>query len=315
MRPRLAAVRPPLRASAALLLPAAWLLLHATSPAVRGWRRPERRPLPSGPLHAAAASPVSEGPVVVLLHGITASGSSFGADYDDLGVPAIAVDLLGFGRSFLVEADAYDRQAHVEAVVATLSGLGVDRWPLVLVGHSMGAVLALHVAAAVPAPVGVVALSAPLYLGEEEGLERIGDADPLARLLAVGGLAERACRWMCEHRRAAGLLWPVLAPAYPVPVASDGVLHTWLAYRGSLTSLVLDSDYESALAALARREVPVRLIEGARDGVPVPGRGRGLAERYALVAHEVVDDADHALPLSHARWCAGEIRAQVAAWT
>jgi 3',5'-cyclic AMP phosphodiesterase CpdA len=33
----------------------------------------------------------------------------------------------------------------------------------------------------------------------------------LAALVATGDVAERGCGWMCEHRRLAGALWPILA--------------------------------------------------------------------------------------------------------
>ncbi len=104
---------------------------------------------------------------------------------------------------------------------------------------------------------------------------------------------------MCHNRRLAGVLWPILAPRWPWPVAADGVLHTWPAYRGSLESLVLDSGYRYALERLAHRGVPVWLVEGDHDGVPVPGRTQLLASTLPDVAALRVPGAGHALPLSH----------------
>ncbi|MEE8600213.1 alpha/beta fold hydrolase [Euzebya tangerina] len=284
-------------------LTAMWQLIHRLSASVRSWEPADRDPVLGGPLAASATPLDADGPLVVLLHGITASGGSFGAAYDDLSVPVVVPDLLGFGGSMFVQRADYTAKEHVQAVIDTLRGLGVAERPLLLVGHSMGAVLALKVAAVLANPVGVVAMSAPLYDSEEEGLAYIGEADPLARLIATGVVAERLCRWMCEHRALARTIWPLLAPKWPRAIAADGVLHTWPAYRGSLQSLVLDSRYADALATLAARAVPVVLVNGDQDGVPVPGRTDALTGLSPVVGSEVVSGADHGLPVSHPHAC------------
>ena len=174
---------------------AAWTALHRSADPVRAWRPSDRTPLVgAGPLHAeaTAADLAGDGPVVVLLHGIAGSSRSFGRAWDDLGAPTVAVDVLGFGRSFRHPASGYGRAAHVAAVRRTLRALGLGDRRMVYVGHSMGAVLALHLAATDPTAAGVVAMSAPLYDGEDEGLARIGAADPLAKLLDGRGAPDIA---------------------------------------------------------------------------------------------------------------------------
>lgn len=281
-----------------LALAAAWALRHRMSPAVRAWRPSRRRAVAAGPLHLT--STVDRGdPVVLLLHGILASGRSFGGPYDAVPGTVVVPDLLGFGGSMDVTSDSHDVAAHTDALRATLREAGMWDRPTVVVGHSMGGVLGLHLATVHPQVLAVVAVSAPLYDDPEEGLDRIGGADPLAALLTVGDLAERVCGWMCAHRRIAAVLWPLLGVRWPWPVARDGVLHTWPAYRGSLDALVLRSGWRTALAQLQRRDVPVHLLNGDRDDVPVPGRADRLARALPGVSAEVVEGADHALPLSH----------------
>lgn len=241
--------------------------------------------------------------MVVLLHGIVGSGRSWAAMYDEMPATVVVLDVLGFGRSMSVPTADYSRSSHVDAVRDTLAGAGLTDRPIVLVGHSMGSVLALHAAAAMDDVVGAVAMAAPLYDSMEEGMDHIGAADPLASLVAVGDVAERICGWMCEHRRLARTLWPILAIRWPVPVAADGVLHTWPAYRGSLQSLVLDSDYDAALATLNQRGIPVRLLNGDTDGVPVTGRAEASAATHANTSAIIIAGGDHGVPLSHPERC------------
>ena len=88
------------------------------------------------------------GPAVVLLHGLGASGRSWRPVAERLVTSArvICPDLLGFGRSPWTAA-AYSVTDHLQALPATLDGLGITE-PLVLTGHSTGAMLALEWAAA-----------------------------------------------------------------------------------------------------------------------------------------------------------------------
>ena len=107
-----------------------------------GWlRRLLRRP---PLLHVARDA--GDGPPVVLLHGIASSSVTF-----ENVVPliteyhrAVSIDLLGFGAS-PVPADAtYTIEEHVAALHRTLRKLGLRR--VVLVGHSMGALIAVPIA-------------------------------------------------------------------------------------------------------------------------------------------------------------------------
>ncbi|CAN5184792.1 hypothetical protein BH23ACT9_BH23ACT9_29700 [soil metagenome] len=295
-----------LRWAAALGIAAAtWTVVHARSPAVSGWSEADRSPIGDGPLFAVAnrRQGVEDEPVVVLLHGIVGSGRSWGATYDEMPAAVVVLDVLGFGRSMSVPVADYSRSSHLGAVRDTLAGAGLSDRPIILVGHSMGSVLALHAAAAMDNVVGAVAISAPLYDSVEEGMDHIGAADPLASLVAVGDVAERICGWMCKYRRLARALWPILAIRWPVPVAADGVLHTWPAYRGSLQSLVLDSGYRAALATLRERGIPVRLVNGDTDGVPVTGHAEALAATHANTHAITIAGGGHGVPLSHPQRC------------
>jgi pimeloyl-ACP methyl ester carboxylesterase len=300
-----------------LSLTAGWVGAHLSSPAVRRWRQPSRHEVTGSSLFAATAPArtAAHDPVVLLLHGLTATGISFSRHYDCLPGTVVVPDLLGFGRSLSTTVNDFGRQAHVAAVCVLLEDMGLRERPVVLVGHSMGAVLALHLACELPQVRGVVAVSAPLYDTDAEADAHVVHATLLARLFATGSAAQRVCEWMCAHRRLASFLWPVVAPQWPRPIAAAGVLHTWPAYADSIQGLVINSDYRTALGRLTTREVPVWLLNGADDRVPVFGRADDLAAEFTNLEVEEVTEADHDLPIAQPEFCTRRIAALIATWS
>ncbi|HWE40517.1 MAG TPA: alpha/beta hydrolase [Isosphaeraceae bacterium] len=104
------------------------------------------------------------GPDVVLVHGVTGDLSIWflcGA-MARLGASrrATAYDLRGHGYSD-VPPVGYTSADHAADLIALMDGLGIDRADVV--GHSFGAVIALHAAVLAPDRVGAVVLSDPYF--------------------------------------------------------------------------------------------------------------------------------------------------------
>src|SRR5918994_2104808 len=102
---------------------------------------------------------VGEGPEPVLaLHGITAQHRAFNAAARHLRHPdgIAALDLRGRGDSEKPSSGSYGLDQHARDVIRTLDYLGTERG--VLVGHSMGAFVALHTALSYPGRVHALVL-------------------------------------------------------------------------------------------------------------------------------------------------------------
>lgn len=294
------------------LLAASWVLVHASAPRVKRWAPGTGRRIRHGALSARVFGSGDE--VVVLLPGIAASGTFYGAAYDRLGAAAtvVVVDPLGFGESLPEDhaTTGFTLEAHLDALDTLLADLGLDARPLTVVGHSMGASLAIHLAARRPAVSRVIAFDAPLYRSREEALDRVHGMGWFEALLSNGPLAERVCEWMCDHHRIATRLSVLINPTMPSAVAREGLLHTWPSYIGAFDAIVTSPDWALALGILDSRGVPVFLIDGDDDPVPVPGRAAALSATHGNIRAST-HPGRHDLPLAHPTWSAMQVEGLV----
>lgn len=118
-------------------------------------------------LHVVANT--GTGPPVVFLHGIASDSATW--RYVVPAMPetlrAITIDLLGFGASPKPKNNSYTTKDHATAVVKTLRSLSLNG-PAILVGHSMGGLIAVEVAKTHPELVrSLVLISVPIYNPED----------------------------------------------------------------------------------------------------------------------------------------------------
>lgn len=172
-----------------------------------------------GALHARCLGGGGGG--VVLLHGLGGSNAYWGSAYDTLAETGrlVVPDLLGFGASPRPPS-GYAAADHVRALATVLDEVGVTG-PVVVGAHSVGCLVAFALAEEHPDLVaGVVAFCPPLYPDGSIALERVARLGWLERQLATDGpWAEIACRWVCNHRRAAAAVASLLRAGYRPPSA------------------------------------------------------------------------------------------------
>jgi pimeloyl-ACP methyl ester carboxylesterase len=132
----------------------------------RFWHQTLRRPY-----RLAKTVDEGQGAPVILLHGIGRTGQVWEhvvALLVPLGARVVAFDLLGFGASPKPEWPLYDVDDHAQAVIASIAKLRLSE-PAVLVGHSMGCLVAVRVASLRPELVKrLVLYEMPLYEGLPE---------------------------------------------------------------------------------------------------------------------------------------------------
>jgi pimeloyl-ACP methyl ester carboxylesterase len=238
----------------------------------------------------AAGAPAR--PPVLLLHGIGGgrgawgdAGSATGAALAAAGHLTLAVDFPGYGLSPTIEP--FDLAGLARSVVALIDHLGAG--PAVLVGHSMGGMVAQEVAALAPDRLAglVLASTSPAFGkpgGDWQRDFRQSRFAPLDAGLGMAGLAAQLVPAMV----APGTTPPVLAAAQAmmagVPEAT---------YRSAVTALV-SFDRKANLPAIT---VPTLVITGEHDRTAAPEVSRRMAERIAGATCTIVPGAGHLLNL------------------
>lgn len=208
------------------------------------------------------------GPSLVWLHALGTSSRYFSGRLGDLPTTyrCLLVDLLGFGRSPKPATSAYTVADHLASLDVTLGRVGLGEQPLTLIGHSLGAILAIAYAARFPARVErIVVMGLPRYDNAREARAFIAShGDWLARLtVANGRLARLLCMAMHTAPRLSARVAIRLAKQFPPEVAADTVCHTWESYSRTLEHCILDHDLTPELTGLPA--VPILALHGLAD--------------------------------------------------
>jgi len=245
------------------------------------WSRPSGR-LRHGTL--AVRTLGASGPPLLLLHGLGASGRYWGGAFDRLGESArlIVPDLLGFGASPRPPL-GYGPEEHADAIAACLRECGADDKPALVVGHSLGSLIALAFAARYPGMVaGLVGFGPPLYRSASEARRRVGHLGLMVRLFTIDSPWTAAlCAWTCAHREAAGRLVELLRMDLPAPIARDSVRHSWPSFSGTVERVILASESPKWLQEAVG---PVCFVVGAEDKVPDMRFLGELSHRYDRIS-------------------------------
>jgi pimeloyl-ACP methyl ester carboxylesterase len=238
-----------------------------------------------------------EGPLVVLIHGITGRSRQWGPVVENLddGLTFLAPDLLGHGESAKPRGD-YSLGAYASAVRDTMVALGHDR--ATIVGHSLGGGIAMQFAYQFPELTERLVLVSSGGLGREvhpllraatlPGSELVMPVLTHARVLAVGEAVGRAIGLL---RLRAGTDLAEVASGY----ASLGDAEARAAFIATMRA-VLDAGGQrvSALDRLYLAEVmPTLIVWGERDPIIPPEHGRVAHDAMPGSRFEILDRVGH----------------------
>ncbi len=243
------------------------------------------------------------GPMLVFLPGIGAT-----TRYWELVVAPLRdtynlalVDLFGFGRSPKPWTTySVDRHiAELERIIAPLAAAG----PVTIVGHSLGARLAVTYAARHPTHVRrLVLVSLPYFAGGENAkrfLER-GDSGWVRTHLVPLAL------WCLLGRRLLGWAAPMLAGDVPREVAEGLNQMTWRSSTSTLWEVIYRYDLTADLQQLSPN-LPVTFLHGDQDESAPLSRIQEIARLRSSAELRVNRGARHDLPLKHRPWMREQI--------
>lgn len=228
---------------------------------------------------------------VLMLHGIGGGREAFRHQMQplvDAGFHAVAWDMPGYGHSSIV--DPYTFETLADECIELIDVLDPER--LVVVGHSMGGMVAQEVVARASSSVrariaALVLAGTTAAFGKPDGAWQRGFVDERTAPLDAG-------RTMAQMAEA--LVAQMVSPHAPEAARAEAVavmsLVPPLSYRLALQAL-MGFDRRADLASLA---MPVLLVAGDEDRNAPPAVMQGMAERMPNARYVCLERCGHLMP-------------------
>jgi pimeloyl-ACP methyl ester carboxylesterase len=246
----------------------------------------------SGKSGAAAGKPT-----IVMLHGIVSSSKHW-HNLTPLLTPSfrcVAIDLLGFGDSPKPPRSNYSIDDHVRSLRATLRRLDLDG-QIILMGHSLGSLIATRYAADYPEDVSrLVLLSPPIYLPPSQL------SDPTDRGLTNIYLG--AYRFLREHKDFTLANAQIVLRLLDLEGAYSLTEATWIPFVRSLERCI---ESQTFMTDIARVQAPTDLFYGGLDPLLFKDN-LTLIGAFRQVTLRAIPTADHILRKGYAEAVAKEL--------
>lgn len=206
---------------------------------------------------------------IVFIHGLGNSYEMWQPVISHLTNPSvrvIAVDLLGFGKSPKPEWQTYSASVQAASLYATLS-LRQIKGPLIIVGHSLGSLVAIRYAARYPKRVsGLVLCSPPFHQPPKQAIKTltIPQADDVYRSFYAYSRNKQEIA-----RKVAGLVKRarLLDPSFTVNNETMPAI---------VSSLEMSIENQTALKDAESLHLPMRIIYGKLDPLIIKSHIRKL---------------------------------------
>ncbi len=203
---------------------------------------------------------------IVLIHGIGNTANAWKELIPLLPshVTVIGIDLLGFGRSPRPAWAQYSVKTQARSIVRTLLGMGMTQRPII-VGHSLGALVAIEIAKRYPVFIRELLLCSPPLYAPVVSEKKTFTKDTLLRELY------RTARQNPEQLVRLSPLAVKLGFANKAFEVTD---ENVFAYIAALEASIIN---QTSLEDIKRLTIPIRILYGAFDAVVVGKHIRSVA--------------------------------------
>lgn len=208
----------------------------------------------------------------------------------------VLVDLLGFGQSPKPWA-TYSVERQVAELHRVLAAVG----SFTLVGHSVGALLAIAYAAKYPREVtGLALFGLPCFASAAEAKRSLRGRSALDRW-ALSNLFMVAIVCMFSRHVMRRLL-PRLLSNLPREIVEDYLQHTWRSATSTILEVIYRYDPRADIERLSA-DMPVALLHGEHDSTSPIESVRELVRQYPDWRLDVLPEGDHNVLLNDPEWC------------
>ncbi len=208
-----------------------------------------------------------QGENVLFLHGILGSHRYWDGVVPQLSETnkLILIDLLGFGKSPKPKK-GYTIDDHLQKIEKAVTlAIGADQ-KLSVVGHSMGAILALNYVIAHPKNIKkLILINAPMVTDEADLKQAVADSS--SKLMTIMIFNKTWGKLVCKiHEMFPFISYPLIRlaePELPSAVAESAGQHTWESYSGSFQHILLEQNFYSLLDQVS--DIPILIIASDED--------------------------------------------------
>ncbi|NML35105.1 alpha/beta fold hydrolase [Paraburkholderia antibiotica] len=240
-----------------------------------------------------------EGQAVVCIHGLGGSSNNWTpvlSAFD--GMKVVRPELPGSARSAL-PSQPLSIELYVETLAGVLSELGMSKAHIV--AHSMGTIVAQHLAIRYPELVKSLALFGPLLAPPEQGRPGIRARAALSREKGIAGVQEIADAIVkgatSAETKAQRPVTIALIRESVMRQSPEGYAQSCEALAGALP------------AEVERIAVPTLLVTGDEDGVGQPAAVTAMGERIAGSKVTILAGCGHWTTFEKPAECATELKA------
>jgi len=213
---------------------------------------------------------------VLFLHGMGDSGAAWNKLIEELpdDMRAISVDLLGFGASPRPDWLKYDVDVQARSIIATLGHRVTS--PCIVVGHSMGSLVAIHLAKRYPKFVKSLVLCSPPLYSDEERKQILPSQEKLLKSFY---------QYAVDNPNHIIKAVPVALKLRIIGEAFNITRKNVATYMGVLETCILN---QTAIKDILTLKKPIEMIYGMFDPLVVKKNLHYVAHRNPLVALERV---------------------------